>query len=682
MDSLEQKIISLFPLKPKPGSFYITLDPDNLTLDESLHQKLTSTGFKLYHFTNAFEYRFWFETKHREGFDIYQSPPLMILFHESKWDIQTIPYDILRSANDRTSIPCTTNDAIISLDLGTLFPMLHYPVLEKIPYIMLSKLYPHTVTVPKILSENETKEYILQSLFSMEISSINNEIDFLVFILKHVLQELQIPTILQEHMVEKLKTKAFLAQWPIKELCTNKEYLLRFLQEQWALFLRPYRKNTCADDVPGNQIKHDLGLLPFDDPQIKVYMDTLFLENKLTKATGIYHIPEKEKWVHIGIQSNSEEEQIYFLLDSSEELSKRVPPIDASSEKWLAFANQWSEWLSIFYAIVPNLEDSSYKTVHSFHQTMTNNIDICFQEWLSKQYSQLLSIPPVFPKIVHHIPRYLAREIKHSTDIQKIALVVIDGLSLPQWKMIQSFLTATDKYHFESDACYAMIPTLTSLSRQAIFSGKEPFFFPDSVLTTSKEKNLWTNFWKEEGFLVSNIGYIKNINQKEDLNALEESIHLSHTKILGIVINTIDNMMHGGQLGNRGLFHQIKYWLNLGMVHELLQLLLSHNYTIWITSDHGNIECIGQGGIREGKIPELKENRVRVYPSLELANRALSKIPNTILWNYSYLPKDFVPIIAKGNASFAPQNETTVSHGGASIEEVIVPFVKIQGKTS
>jgi hypothetical protein len=141
-------------------------------------------------------------------------------------------------------------------------------------------------------------------------------------------------------------------------------------------------------------------------------------------------------------------------------------------------------------------------------------------------------------------------------------------------------------------------------------------------------------------------------------------------------------MMHGGQLGNRGLFHQIKYWLNLGMVHELLQLLLSHHYTIWITSDHGNIECIGQGGIREGKIPELKENRVRVYPSLELANQALSKIPNTILWNYSYLPKDFVPIIAKGNASFAPQNETTVSHGGASIEEVIVPFVKIQGKTS
>ncbi len=682
MNSLDQKILSLYPEKPKPGSFTITFDPDNLTLNETLHLKLSSRGYSLYHFTNTFDYRFWFETKYRDGFECFQSPPLMILFHESKWNSQTIPYDILQDANHRTSFSCITGNTIISLDLGTIFPMLHYPVLEKIPYSTLSNLYPHTTNLPKTLSENETKEFILQTLYSMEISSIDNEINFLVFLLKELLQELQIPAILQDHMVEKLQSKASLTHWPVKELCTNRNFLLTFLQEQWGLFLKPYQKNTCSEKNSIYQDTYELSPLPFDDPKVKVYMDTLFFENKLEKAPGLYHIPEKDKWVHIGIQSNTEEEQLYILLDSSKEISSKIPSVEAPSEKWLAFANQWSEWLSTFYSLISRPENSLYTQLDTFYKTMTNDIDIQFQSWLSLQYSQLLTIPPVFPKIVHQIPRYLSREIKYSSDTNKVALVVIDGLSLPQWKMIQRFLGKTNAYQFDSNACYAMIPTLTSLSRQAIFSGKEPFYFPDSILTTSKEKNRWYNFWKEEGFLNSNVGYIKNINQKEDLQELEKSIHLTHTKIVGIVINTIDNMIHGAQMGSKGMFHQIQYWLETGMLDQLLQTLLYHRYTIWITSDHGNIECIGQGGIREGKIPELKESRVRVYPSIELANRALDRIPNTVLWNYPYLPEDFVPIIAKGNASFAPEKERTVSHGGASIEEVIVPLIKIQGKQS
>ena len=47
-------------------------------------------------------------------------------------------------------------------------------------------------------------------------------------------------------------------------------------------------------------------------------------------------------------------------------------------------------------------------------------------------------------------------------------------------------------------------------------------------------------------------------------------------------------------------------------------------------------------------------------------------------WGQIGLPDGYYPLIAKGRSAFVKENKTIVGHGGISLEEVIVPFVKIE----
>ena len=41
------------------------------------------------------------------------------------------------------------------------------------------------------------------------------------------------------------------------------------------------------------------------------------------------------------------------------------------------------------------------------------------------------------------------------------------------------------------------------------------------------------------------------------------------------------------------------------------------------------------------------------------------------------LPPDFLPLYASARRAFVPKGEQIVAHGGLSVEELIVPFVKV-----
>ncbi|HMW42576.1 MAG TPA: hypothetical protein PKC88_09380, partial [Plasticicumulans sp.] len=51
--------------------------------------------------------------------------------------------------------------------------------------------------------------------------------------------------------------------------------------------------------------------------------------------------------------------------------------------------------------------------------------------------------------------------------------------------------------------------------------------------------------------------------------------------------------------------------------------------------------------------------------------------PATVRLDIAGLPANFLPLFAGGRTAFVPDGETVVVHGGVSIEELIVPFVKV-----
>ena len=59
-----------------------------------------------------------------------------------------------------------------------------------------------------------------------------------------------------------------------------------------------------------------------------------------------------------------------------------------------------------------------------------------FEEWIYKHYKNLRTMIPLSgPIMVHHIIDYLS-----SLEISKIALVIIDGISILQWNIIEGIL--------------------------------------------------------------------------------------------------------------------------------------------------------------------------------------------------------------------------------------------------
>jgi hypothetical protein len=51
--------------------------------------------------------------------------------------------------------------------------------------------------------------------------------------------------------------------------------------------------------------------------------------------------------------------------------------------------------------------------------------------------------------------------------------------------------------------------------------------------------------------------------------------------------------------------------------------------------------------------------------------------PTAFRLDVAGLPANFMPLFAAGRGAFVPKDEQVVVHGGVSVEELLVPFVKV-----
>ena len=69
---------------------------------------------------------------------------------------------------------------------------------------------------------------------------------------------------------------------------------------------------------------------------------------------------------------------------------------------------------------------------------------------------------------------------------------------------------------------------------------------------------------------------------------------------------------------------------------------------------------------------------MRLYEDCLAAERVQHAFADTILWyNDGLLPHQMIALMPKGRHAFVPSGQVVVTHGGISIDEVIVPFIRI-----
>ncbi|MBF0239446.1 MAG: BREX-3 system phosphatase PglZ [SAR324 cluster bacterium] len=651
---------------PKVSKLTLVADPDSLLTEEKLAYELRQRGFELMDFTEAVEFRYAYETNYRSVWDRGEISNLVVILRLQETELESLPYDLLQTGRK------------LSLKLGEYFPNFSYPVLQKLDRSLLDTLFEaQNKFFPDRMGENSTRDFILRHVYGLAAELITEEVALLRTLLRLHYNQFQLSQDLNSRFVQVLRANKMFQKWPLEQIVPEAKDFFAFLQERWPLFLvKQPRAELTSEEVaePPQPACRYTGpsLLPFDHQDIRVYLDNLFVEGKLTPVSYPGDTLSKTSWLHCGILNNETTEEMR-LKRLFELIAKDIPTEDSRYLEWTTFAMKWAELSALVHC---NQKETPKNQLFEVGKELNNT----FAKWLQKHYSSLINLPPTQPVMLHHVPRRLARAFEESKN-SRIALVVLDGLSLDQWVTLRQILKRKDhQLLMKETSVFAWIPTLTAVSRQALFSGKPPLYFPGTINSTNNEENLWKIFWEGLGLSRKEVAYHRGLGDGKASGILDDLIPAG-TKVVGLVVDKVDKIMHGMQLGSAGMHNQLKQWCEEGFLTDLINSLLCQGFELWMTSDHGNVQGRGKGRPSEGSIAEIRGERVRIYPSADLRAQVAKTQVFSQEWEPVGLPSDYFPLVATGYEAFVATEETIVGHGSIALEEVLVPLIQFERRT-
>ena len=347
------------------------------------------------------------------------------------------------------------------------------------------------------LGDRETRNYLLRHTFGIAPETIVREEDLLRFLLRRHYRSLHIPKALQTHLAAALAQKPRFRNWPLSSIIPDREAFFAFLQERWPHFLdRVATPSAVREEPPAAPYEIRIPgpvRVAFDHEDVRIYIDNLLVEGVLKPVPH----PQSERlaglWVMVGVSTDPAADRARRVTALLSVVEESVPDERAGHRDWLALARRWAE-LAVLHGHVRSGADT---VASERFDARRDRIDRGFAAWLATSYSTLHNHPPVPPVMLHHVPRLLARHVSRGPG-RKVALVLVDGLAMDQWVVARKALALQRPgFRFRESSLFAWIPTLTSVSRQACFAGRSPFYFGSGISSTAGEPTAWRRFWAD-----------------------------------------------------------------------------------------------------------------------------------------------------------------------------------------
>ena len=316
---------------------------------------------------------------------------------------------------------------------------------------------------------------------------------------------------------------------------------------------------------------------------------------------------------------------------------------------------RYSDW----FAIAEEKAQLDVMAVQYDADVDTQEINRLFQEYVLEQFGKLSQIiDKASPVLVSKAMDYMHG---HS---DKFIVIVMDGMSEFDWKIISGSFKGLP---YEKSSMLAMIPSTTSVSRQCLLSGK----YPSQLMEPwkqSKEKTEFVNCAKALGYSDTQIGYERGYDAQFG----------SFVRCGAVIINDVDDMVHAQQQGRLGMFNDITVLANQKKLLEMTRRFLAVGYDVYITADHGNTACTGLGKLM-GTGVEVETKSRRMIALKDFADKAgLIEKYGLVEYPKYYLPKEYDYLICDVGDSFDAKGDDVMTHGGITLDEVVVPFIKIK----
>ena len=466
--------------------------------------------------------------------------------------------------------------------------------------------------------------------------------------------------------------------------------------------------------------------------------DLIFLDENMPGMSGLQtleHIKEKKATTPVVMITKSEEEDIMEEAIGSKIADYLIKPVNPKqillsikknidnkrliSEKTISNyqsnfgkiglqmsdAATFDEWVELYQKLtyweleLEQNPDSGMKEVFSMQKSDANTgfvrfIKKNYESWFREGSKKPLMSPNLFKDEIFPI----------LDQGEKVFVLLIDNFRYDQWKLIQPLID--DYFTTETEKLYcSILPTATQYARNAIFAGLMPYeidkLHPQYWLNDSDEGGKNNNeaelfdaqmkrFGKNYKF-----GYEKISHLKTGEKVVENISNLLNNDLNILVYNYIDMLSHARtememirELANdEAAYRSLTIsWFKHSPLFSLIKELKSQNVKLIITTDHGTvrvqnpIKVIGDKNtstnLRYKNGRNLNYNPKEVYEIREPHKVHLPKANITTSYIFA-TNNDFLAYPNKYNY-YVNYYKNTFQHGGISMEEMIIPFIKLK----
>ncbi len=366
-------------------------------------------------------------------------------------------------------------------------------------------------------------------------------------------------------------------------------------------------------------------------------------------------------------------------------------------------------WMDIYKKLVfweLEMEKSNSPEMQEILANQKEEANTEFFKFITKNYAKWVNPKAVdCPVMSHTLMQY--KVLPHVEKGISTFFIVIDNLRFDQWKTIQPIFAESFRI-LEEETYYSILPTATQYCRNAIFAGLLPIDIEKQFTTEWKNddeeggKNL-----HEETFLKAQLKRLK----KDDLKAsytkilhhsdgqqLVNNVHnLLNNDLNVIVYNFVDMLSHArtemevlkelaaDEISYRSV---TKSWFEHSPLYQALKKIADKNIRIVLSTDHGSTRVKTPSKIIGDKQTtanlRYKHGRNLNYEAKEVLafkdpREAGLPSPN-VNSSFIFAKGDLYLCYPNNYNHFVNYYRNTFQHGGVSLEEMIVPVIKMSNK--
>lgn len=369
----------------------------------------------------------------------------------------------------------------------------------------------------------------------------------------------------------------------------------------------------------------------------------------------------------------------------------------------------FNQWMEIYKKLVYwelEMEKSDSPEMREIFASQKEEANAEFFKFISKNYAKWVNPKTAeAPIMSHNLMQF--KILPHVEKNIPTFFILIDNLRYDQWKTIQPIFAESFRI-LEEETFYSILPTATQYSRNAIFSGLLPIDiekqFPEQWKNDEDEGG--KNLFEEEFFRAQlkrlkrddiKASYTKVLHHIDGQNLVSNIHNLLSNDLNVIVYNFVDMLSHartemevlkelaGDEISYRSV---TKSWFEHSALHQALKKIADKKIKLIVATDHGTVRvktpCKVVGDKQTTTNLRYKHGRNLNYEPKEVLafkdpREAGLPVP-TVNSSFIFAKGDEYLCYPNNYNHYANYYKNSFQHGGISLEEMIVPIIKMESK--